>query len=340
MIDMHRREAEAEAAALTPGAVASWTEDVRRARHPGPDPADHDVWRTAAVDRLAQLLALSTERTDGRLIIEREDERRPITLVTDDGDIPCWLLTPPAGQRRDLAVVAVAGHGGGIDDLVAPANREDFHGGLAHKLVAAGFTVLCPEMISFGRRRTPMPDTVPRAGNSCQVDGMRGVLTGRPVLGRRVADTLAAVRAVRTVEGVDPTKVAVVGGSGGGAIALITVALDDQIPAAVVATFLSSFADSFGAVPHCICNAVPDLLTWFEMADVAAMIAPRRLIIEAGRQDPIFPIAATESTYADLADVWHGLGAEPPDLVITDAGHQFRADDAITLLQRHLRVSP
>ena len=69
-------------------------------------------------------------------------------------------------------------------------------------------------------------------------------------------------------------------------------------------------------------------------------IAPRRLIIEAGRQDPIFPIAATESTYAELADVWRGLGAEPPDLVITDAGHQFRADDAITLLRRHLQVAP
>ncbi len=270
------------------------------------------------------------------MIIDGEDPIQLITLVTDDGDIPCWLLTPANEQRRDVAVVAVAGHGGGIDDLLAPTDAGDFHGGLAHKLVAAGFTVLCPEMISFGRRRTPMPVTVPAAGSSCQVDGMRGLLTGRPVLGRRVADTLAAVRALRRIDSVDPTEVAVIGGSGGGAVALIAAALDDQIPVAVVASFLSSFAASFCGVPHCICNAVPDLLTWFEMADIAAMIAPRRLIIEAGRQDPIFPITATEATYTELVEVWRGLGAGPPELVITEAGHQFLADDAISLLRDHL----
>jgi pimeloyl-ACP methyl ester carboxylesterase len=337
MIGMQRSEIGPRA----PRPAVPWADEVRRARHPEPISADEfSTWRTAAVERLAELLAVDTAQGDGRLIIEGDDELQLVTLVTDDGDVPCWLLTPPADRRRDVAVVAVAGHGDGIDDLVAPTGTDDFHGGLAHKLVGAGFTVLCPEMISFGRRRTPMPASAPPAGSSCQVDGMRGLLTGRPVLGRRVADTMAAVRSLRTLDAVDPTKIAVVGGSGGGAVALLTAALDDQIPAAVVATFLSSFVDSFCGVPHCICNAVPDLLTWFEMADVGAMIAPRRLIIEAGRQDPIFPIAATEATYAELVDVWRGLDAIPPDLVITDAAHQFRADDAIALLRHHLITLP
>jgi pimeloyl-ACP methyl ester carboxylesterase len=337
MIDMQRREADTQSTESTPG----WADAIRRGRHPrSANPAEVTAWRAPAVDRLGRLLAVDTERSDGRLIIDGEGERQLITLLTDDGAIPCWLLTPTPHVRLDLAVVAIAGHGGGIDELVVPPGADDFHGGLAHKLVAAGFTVLCPEMISFGRRRTPTPTGEPPAGSSCQVDGMRGLLTGRPVLGHRVADTMAAVRALRTVEGVDPTKVAVIGGSGGGAVALITAALDDQIPAAVVAAFLSSFVDSFCAVPHCLCNAVPDLLTWFEMADVAALIAPRGLVIEAGRQDPIFPTGATETAYAELVDVWRGLAAEPPELVITDRGHQFRADEAIALLRRHLLATP
>ena len=327
-------------------------EETRRGRQPGTDePTAFAEWRTASIKRLRNLLALpldpagqpgepdhhgGADHTTPGLIIGGDDPVQLVTLATDRGDIPCWLLTPAADRRLDLAVVAVAGHGGGIDDLVAPPGGGDFHGGLAHKLVEAGFTVLCPEMISFGRRRTPQPDGLLPATSTCQVDAMRGLLTGRPVLGRRVADTLAAVRALRALPGVDPTRVAVLGGSGGGAVALIAAALDDQIPAAVVATFLSSFAGSFGTVPHCICNAVPDLLTWFEMADLAAMIAPRRLIIEAGRTDPIFPVAATETTHAELVSVWRGLDATPPDLVITDAGHQFRADEAIALLREHL----
>ena len=201
MIDMQRRDADTP----TAGATAGWADDIRRGRHlQRASAAEFAAWRAPAVDRLGRLLALDTERTDGRLIIDGEGACRLITLVTDDGDIPCWLLTPPADRSRDLAVVAVAGHGGGIDDLVAPTGAGDFHGGLAHKLVGAGFTVLCPEMISFGRRRTPMPDTVSPGGSTCQVDGMRGLLTGRPVLGRRVADTLAAVRALRTVRGSRP----------------------------------------------------------------------------------------------------------------------------------------
>lgn len=335
-------------AGTDPEAAASWmVPSTRRLRPPTPvSPAGLATWRATAIDKLTALLALpiGTGATLGAVADRVSDgaaEPQLVTLQTADDDIPCWLLIPPAERRLDAAVVVIAGHGPGIDALVetSPA-AGDFHGGLAHKLAAAGFTVLCPELTSFGRRRTRQPDGTLPTPNSCQVDGLRGLLTGRPVLGRRVADTLAAIGAARALDGIDPTKVAVVGVSGGGAIALLAAALDDRIPAAIVGTFFSSFAESFGTVPHCICNAVPDLLTWFEMADLAAMIAPRRLIIEAGRHDQIFPIAAAEASYAELLPLWAGLDADPPDLVITDAGHQFLADDAIVRLHTQLHAQP
>jgi hypothetical protein len=74
------------------------------------------------------------------------------------------------------------------------------------------------------------------------------------------------------------------------------------------------------------------------MADLAALVAPRPLIIEAGRQDPIFPIAATVSAQAEMVGAWRSVGAPPPELVITDAGHQFLADASIAALRDTLRL--
>jgi dienelactone hydrolase len=312
---------------------------TRRLRHPA-QAVEFDTWSTTARQRLADLLVVPDPPAEVELHTSEAGPRAEITsatLETGADAVPCWLLVPPAERRLEAAVVALAGHGRGIDALIDDA--DDYHTGFALKLAAAGFTVLCPELRSFGRRRTPEAITSGPAQSSCQVDASRGLLTGRPILGNRVTDARAAVRALATLPWVDESRIAVMGGSGGGAVALLAAALDQHIAAAVVGTYFSSFAASFCSVPHCICNSVPDLLTWFEMTDIAALIAPRPLIIEAGEQDPIFPIAATRAGHADLVELWQGLGAVPPRLIVTDCAHQFTADQAIEALVSALRPS-
>ena len=253
--------------------------------------------------------------------------------------IPAFLLRPDPAVDTGAGVVLVAGHGRGIDALVAADPADEYHDALAHKLVRAGLTVLCPEMVSFGRRRVPPPSGVaPWAPEekTCEIDAARHLLHGRPVMGRRVADARAAVQALRGLPGVDPERVAVAGGSGGGAVALLLAAADETISAALVATYFSSFAASLASVRHCPCNIVPGLLPELEMADIAALIAPRPLVIEAGERDPIFPIAATREAFAQLGPVWEAQGAVPPELVVTPAGHAFRAERSLEALRERL----
>ena len=257
----------------------------------------------------------------------------------DPDVIPAFLLRPDPAVDIGVGVVLVAGHGRGIDALVAADPADEYHDALAHKLVRAGFTVLCPETVSFGRRRVPPP---PGGGpwapeeKTCEIDAARHLLHGRPVMGRRVADARAAVQALRTLPGVDPERVAVAGGSGGGAVALLLAAADETISAALVATYFCTFQASLASIRHCPCNIVPGLLPELEMADIAALIAPRPLVIEAGERDHIFPIAATREAFAQLGPVWEAHGAVPPELVVTPDGHAFRAERSLEALIERL----
>lgn len=303
---------------------------------------------------LRTLLGLDLTAAEGRLaeVPPRSADGSPVlvTLLAPCGEpgagpaapadrIPAYLLRPAPEQDTGAAVVLVAGHGPGIDALVATDPADEYHDALAHKLVRAGVSVLCPEMVSFGRRRVPpAPGADPLAPGekTCEIDVARHLLHGRPVMGRRVADARAAVQALRSFPGVDPERVGIAGGSGGGAVSLLLAAADPTLSAALVATYFCTFEASFCAIRHCPCNIVPGLLPEVEMADIAALVAPRPLVIEAGERDPIFPIAATREAFACLGPVWEARGAIPPELVVTDSGHAFRAEQSLELLLAHL----
>lgn len=268
---------------------------------------------------------------------------------------PGLLLRPAPGRATGAAVVLVPGHGAGMRTLVGPGDA--YHGAVVQRLADRGITVLVPEMISFGERRTPpAPGAEPYgpAESSCAVDAARHLLHGTPVLGARVADASAAAAALRALPGIDPRRVGVAGGSGGGAVALLLAALDTAIPAALVANFFSSFAASIAARPHCPCNIVPGLLPAFEMADIAALVAPRALVLEAGEADPLFPIAAARESFARLEGLWAVGGADGadasgradvatperargtlpghPSLVVSSAGHRLVGEESVDLL--------
>ncbi|MEO8604154.1 MAG: acetylxylan esterase, partial [bacterium] len=65
---------------------------------------------------------------------------------------------------------------------------------------------------------------------------------------------------------------------------------DPRISVTVLSGAFSSFRSSIMSTIHCDCNYIPGILQYAEMADIAALIAPRPLLIEAGTVDPIFPV--------------------------------------------------
>lgn len=259
--------------------------------------------------------------------------------LADGTSIPSFLLRPDPQTAHGAGVVLVAGHGRGIDSLVSTQESDEYNTGTAYAFARAGFTVLCPEVLSFGRRRFPRPTTAEPftpPENSCTVDAARLMMHGIPVMGRRVADAGGAHHALANLPGVDPERVVVAGGSGGGAVTLLLAAVAPEVPAALVANYFCTFEASLCSIHHCPCNIIPGILPEMEMADIASLIAPRPLILETGERDPIFPIAATRAAYTQLPPVWEALDAPVPELVVTDGGHTFRAERSLEALVQRL----
>lgn len=288
------------------------------------DPQAWDEWRAAGRGRLRELLGLGPpspaplEAHAGATTSHKGYSREFVTLQAGpDVTIPAWVLVPEGAQGPRPAVIAVHGHGNGVDDVVGidpdGSERDEpigYHQNFAVALARRGFVVIAPEVLGFGRQRDPADVAAGPGQSSCYNAALWGMMLGQPLLGRRVADIGRATDYLATRPEVDAARIGVMGISGGGMVALFAAALDERLRAAAISGYLSTFRDSVLSIRHCLCNYVPGLLAEAEMYDVAALLAPRPLVVEAGTHDPIFPIDSVRYSYDRVRRSYALLGAE------------------------------
>lgn len=158
---------------------------------------------------------------------------------------------------------------------------------------------------------------------------------GRTVLGERVWDVMRILDVVlANFPQVDPEGIVCTGNSGGGTATYYLACLDERIAAAAPSCSICSYEASIAAMSHCMCNHIPQSRKYFEMGDLAALIAPRNLVIAAGELDDIFPIDGTRETFHKIQQIYKAAGAEDNcALVVGEKGHLNYAD----LLWKQLR---
>ena len=92
-------------------------------------------------------------------------------------------------------------------------------------------------------------------------------------------------------------------------------------------SYFCSFDDCIGAMHHCACNYVPNIRLFFDMGDMAGLIAPRPLVIVSDIIDPIFPHSGVHKAFKEAQRLYEGAGAaDKIKLVVGDGGHRFYAD--------------
>lgn len=313
------------------------------------DGGDVKTWQGRLRRKVKDLLGwpqMPSERRDlnVRSLWKREHEHgtiEKIVLTMEPGsDANAYLCVPrDAGPAYDW-FICLQGHSTGAHNSVAldfetntrPIEVEgdrDFGVGCMRRGIAA----ICLEQRGFGERgETAMKS---RSSRSCHEAAMHALMLGRTLIGERVYDVDRAIDYLRTRDDVNPTRIGVMGNSGGGTVSLFAAAVLPRIAWAMPSCYFCSFADSIMAMHHCQCNYVPHILRYAGMADLMGLFAPNPVVIVSGRKDDIFPIGPARKEFRRLAEIYRAAGA-PANCrhVIGDGGHRFYAEQGWNAMLR------
>ena len=243
-------------------------------------------------------------------------------------DVVGYLCVPESADGNTPVIICLQGHTTGMHNSVGLTEDEtgwqavegdrDFAIGAMRN----GFAALCLEQRSFGERREQIQEI--RSPHGCHDAAMRSLLLGRTLLGERLFDVQRGVAYLKTRPELDHSRVGVLGNSGGGTLAIYAAGLLPDIAFAMPSCSFCTFEASLLSIYHCADNYVPGILQWAEMADILGLAAPKPLVVVAGREDHIFPIAGVQSAYSALLRIYGDANASDRiRLVIGDGGHRF-----------------
>ena len=279
------------------------------------EPASAEEWKTTSTrmrQQLAEMLGLDPlpPRTplnvvktgevkgDGFIVENMHYQSMPGLYVTAN------LYRPAKSEGRLPAILYVCGHANMMKDGVSLGNKTGYqhHG---EWFARHGYVCLIIDTVQLGEIRGDHHGTYSKgrwwwfsrgytpAGTEAW-NGIRGLdyLVSRP--------------------DVDPERLGLTGRSGGGAYSWWVAALDERVkvaaPTAGITTLHNHVVD--GAVEgHCDCMFMVNTYRW-DYDRVAALVAPRALLILNTDKDRIFPLDGVVSVYSNTRRIYKALGAE------------------------------
>lgn len=305
---------------------------------------DYEAWRNTVRESLCRRLGyesiLANRAEDDRFEIEWERDRGDHRLIrftfeSEIGEtVPCYLLIPNTGKEKYPVAITMQGHSTGFHNSIGEKKYdkdEDYHprGQFALQAVQNGYAALAIEQRGMGERMAQRQDR--RKKNQeidlCRFAARVAIHMGRTILGERVFDISCAIDQLSRFPALDTEKILITGNSGGGTISYYAAAMDERIRLSVPSCAFCPYPESILDVLHCDCNYVPGAYCDFDMQDLACLIAPRPLVVVAGKDDPIFPIDGVKRGMETVERIYRTAGA--PDAcrtVVTPKAHWWCAD--------------
>ncbi len=247
-----------------------------------------------------------------------------VEYTSEPGErVPGYLLVPVHGEPPFPVMVCLQGHSPGMHISIGLAmtdrDRESIAGGrdVALQAVRQGWAALAIEQRGFGERA--------QDGVACQDASLHALHRGRPMTGGRVLDVMRAIDFIGTRPELDSRRIGCMGNSAGGTVTFYSACVDRRIRLAVVSCSFCPFRDSWLAPPpRCACGYLPGIYEVADMPELAGLIAPRRLIIVAGRNDHLAPVESVREGFEIARSAYSAEGAgENIRLLVGEGAHRF-----------------
>jgi dienelactone hydrolase len=248
----------------------------------------------------------------GHFVVERlHFQSRPGLYVTGN------LYRPKKVEKPLPAILYVCGHGGVKQDGVSYGNKVHYqhHGSW---FARNGYVCLTIDSLQLGEIEATHHGTY-RYGMWWWHN------RGYTPAGVEAWNCVRALDYLQSRKDVDGERIGVTGRSGGGAYSWWIAAIDDRIKCAVPVAGITDLENHVidGTVEgHCDCMFMVNTYRW-DYPMVAALVAPRPLLISNTDRDGIFPLDGVVRTHAAVRKVYDLYGAKNNfALHITAGGHK------------------
>lgn len=268
-----------------------------------------------------------------------------LTFQTAPGvNVPAYVLVPKKASMPAPGIVVLHCHGGyylwgkekvleGEEDHPALTRfKQELYEGknIASELARRGYVVIVIDMFYWGERRMVLDDDPPayrerprsmtegeirafnrRSGESEQLVARSLFAAGITWPGIVMWDDIRTVDYLASRAEVDKTRLGCVGLSVGGYRSFLLAALDPRIKAAVDVGWMTSFPyqikrqiiHSIGFTFHII-----GLYRYLDLPDLAALIAPRAVLVINGSKDELFSQDGVKAAFEKIRKCYEKAG--------------------------------
>ncbi|MBE6813449.1 MAG: hypothetical protein E7523_11300 [Ruminococcaceae bacterium] len=256
--------------------------------------------------------------------------------------MPVYLLMPKKIKEKAPCTVALCGHGYGVRQILGTRKNgkpkllpffDEYQKQFAVKLAEKGCMVAAPELFGFGEMKLEKDFKIPFYSSSCKTVSSHFLPFGITTASMRILQAKVCADILLQQEKADANRLGIMGISGGGLTALYASVLDERFKRICIAGYVNSFKTSILNMWHCPDNYFPDVINTGDIADFACALAPRVLITESGKKDPLFPLDGTLPAIEKIRRVYSLLGAEHNYTAdVFDGKHQVHGTQSFRIL--------